>query len=139
LTGIPTESHCKKIDPRISNLVDKLMKEKPKESRIKDDIGNKIINSSNPNGNLNQIKFYFIENLFFSPFIDNAPTKIAENAISLLEHMLQLNPKKRISSKEALKHSYLELWHDSDEEPDGELLDESFENQNLEQSDWKSM
>lgn len=38
-------------------------------------------------------------------------------AINLLEHMLNYNPKKRITVNNALKHSYLNIWHDPDDEP----------------------
>ena len=49
--------------------------------------------------------------------------------IDLLEKMLQLNPKKRITANEALLHPYFEGFHDPSEEPvfTGSM-DFSFEN-----------
>jgi len=50
-------------------------------------------------------------------------------AIDLLEKMLELNPKRRISAKEALKHPYLTEFHDPSVEPMFEGgVDFSFEN-----------
>ena len=41
--------------------------------------------------------------------------------------MLQFDPSKRISSANALKHSFLRENHDSDDEPDGEKFVDDFE------------
>ena len=38
-------------------------------------------------------------------------------AADLLEKMLDLDPEKRITTKEALRHPYVSTYHDSDDEP----------------------
>ncbi|CAK93891.1 unnamed protein product (macronuclear) [Paramecium tetraurelia] len=51
------------------------------------------------------------------------------HAIDLLDKMLEINPKKRITSAEALNHPYLESIRDPDDEPSFEgHLDSQFEN-----------
>ncbi|CAD8187520.1 unnamed protein product [Paramecium octaurelia] len=53
------------------------------------------------------------------------------HAIDLLDKMLEINPKKRITSAEALNHPYLESIRDPDDEPSFEgNLDSQFENDN---------
>ncbi|TFY60320.1 hypothetical protein EVG20_g7458 [Dentipellis fragilis] len=47
-------------------------------------------------------------------------------AIDLMEKCLTFSPKKRIDVSEALKHPYLESYHDSEDEPSSEALDPSF-------------
>lgn len=55
-----------------------------------------------------------------------------EMATDLLGKMLEFNPMKRITVDDALRHSYLEELHDSEDEPVcDELIDFSFETQNL--------
>ena len=40
-----------------------------------------------------------------------------KEALLLLEQMLAFDPTKRISVEEALEHAYLNIWHDSSDEP----------------------
>ncbi|KAK9456451.1 kinase-like domain-containing protein [Dipodascopsis uninucleata] len=47
-------------------------------------------------------------------------------AIDLLEKLLTFNPAKRISVEDALKHSYLEPYHDPDDEPTAPPIPDGF-------------
>lgn len=47
-------------------------------------------------------------------------------ALDLLDRLLAFNPDKRITVEEALKHPYLEPYHDPDDEPDAAIIPESF-------------
>lgn len=62
-----------------------------------------------------------------------------QNAIDLIDQMLQLDPRQRITCQQALNHPYLEAFHDEDDEPDGEYFNHQFENQDLPLQEWKSI
>lgn len=47
-------------------------------------------------------------------------------AIDLLDKLLAFNPLKRITCEEALRHPYLEPYHDPEDEPDAMPIPESF-------------
>lgn len=47
-------------------------------------------------------------------------------ALDLLERLLAFNPVKRITVEEALKHPYLEPYHDPDDEPTADPIPEEF-------------
>jgi len=47
-------------------------------------------------------------------------------ALDMLEKLLAFNPTKRITVEEALKHPYLEPYHDPDDEPSADPIPESF-------------
>src|SRR3954462_12460248 len=44
--------------------------------------------------------------------------KTSDLALDLLEKLLSFNPVKRISVEEALRHPYLEPYHDPEDEPE---------------------
>lgn len=47
-------------------------------------------------------------------------------ALDLLTRLLAFNPAKRVTVEEALKHPYLESYHDPEDEPDAPPIPESF-------------
>jgi mitogen-activated protein kinase 1/3 len=47
-------------------------------------------------------------------------------ALDLLDKLLAFNPVKRITVEEALKHPYLEPYHDPDDEPTADPIPEEF-------------
>jgi len=51
----------------------------------------------------------------------------SNHALDLLEKIFIFNPNDRITASQALKHPFFEDLHDSDDEPDGKLFDNSFE------------
>ena len=44
----------------------------------------------------------------------------SDNAIDLLRKMLEIDPSKRITAAEALRHPYIETYMDENDEPDGQ-------------------
>ena len=52
---------------------------------------------------------------------------LCSTAIDLLDRLLDFNPYTRITAEEALKHEYLSLYHDPNDEPIHEVIDFSFE------------
>jgi len=52
--------------------------------------------------------------------------KTSDLALDLLEKLLAFNPVKRITVEEALRHPYLEPYHDPDDEPTAEAIPEEF-------------
>jgi mitogen-activated protein kinase 1/3 len=65
------------------------------------------------------------------PFKKKIPWKVMfprtnDLALDLLERLLAFNPVKRITVEEALKHPYLEPYHDPDDEPTADPIPEEF-------------
>ncbi len=58
--------------------------------------------------------------------------------VDLFEKIFQLDPKERISSKEALEHPFFSPFHDPDDEPDGPTIDDQFEYVEHTLDEWKS-
>lgn len=54
------------------------------------------------------------------------PSKTSDLALDLLEKLLAFNPVKRITVEEALKHPYLEQYHDPEDEPTAEPISGEF-------------
>ncbi|XP_061689601.1 STKc_p38 domain-containing protein isoform X2 [Syngnathoides biaculeatus] len=62
-----------------------------------------------------------------------------ENAVSLLEGMLALDPDTRLTASQGLSHPFLAEYHDPESEPDSQPYDDSFENLELAIGEWKSL
>ena len=65
------------------------------------------------------------------PFKKKIPMKVmfpktSDLALDLLEKLLAFNPVKRITVEEALRHPYLEPYHDPEDEPTAEAIPEEF-------------
>lgn len=65
------------------------------------------------------------------PFKKKIPWKAmfprtSDLALDLLEKLLAFNPVKRITVEDALRHPYLEPYHDPEDEPIAEVIPESF-------------
>ena len=52
--------------------------------------------------------------------------KTSDLALDLLEKLLAFNPVKRINVEDALRHPYLEPYHDPDDEPTADAIPEEF-------------
>lgn len=61
------------------------------------------------------------------------------SVIDLLEKIFQWNPNQRINSVEALEHEYVQLYHDSDDEPTGEEYKNEHENAKFNKEEWKQL
>lgn len=60
--------------------------------------------------------------------------------IDLLEKMLVLDPRKRITTAEALKHDYLATYHDESDEPVADTqFDWSFNDADFPIDSWRMM
>lgn len=65
------------------------------------------------------------------PFKKKIPWKAmfpgkSDLSLDLLDRLLSFNPAKRITVEEALKHPYLEPYHDPDDEPTAPVIPETF-------------
>ncbi|KAI4812169.1 mitogen-activated protein kinase [Aureobasidium sp. EXF-8845] len=52
--------------------------------------------------------------------------KTSDLALDLLDKLLAFNPAKRITVEEALRHPYLEPYHDPEDEPNADAIPEEF-------------
>ncbi|KAJ3324472.1 MAPK protein hog1 [Boothiomyces sp. JEL0866] len=86
-------------------------------------------------------QFTFIAELLGSPPIDVVQSIASENVIyyrDLLSKMLQWDPKKRITAKEALDHPYFDEYKDGEEEELNVVpFDWSFMEQNISTDEWR--
>ncbi|BCR87758.1 MAPK protein hog1 [Aspergillus chevalieri] len=65
-------------------------------------------------------------------------TGVEEEAVDLIEKMLQLDPYKRIVATDALSHPYLVNFHDSEDEPvASQEIDMSYDEVELSPDEWK--
>ncbi|XP_061537011.1 STKc_p38 domain-containing protein [Phycodurus eques] len=62
-----------------------------------------------------------------------------ENAVSLLEGMLVLDPETRLTATQGLSHPFLVEYHDPESEPNSQPYDDSFESLELTIGEWKSL
>ena len=63
---------------------------------------------------------------------------IPADAIRLLEKLFELDPNRRISSEDAIKHPFCLKYHDEQDEPTCEPFIETFESKELSNREWKS-
>ena len=56
----------------------------------------------------------------------------------MFDKIFQLNPTGRITSIKALEHLFFSPFHDPEDEPDGNVLDNQFECNEHSLEDWKS-
>lgn len=68
----------------------------------------------------------FCKKIPFQNLFSNINNNINPLAIDLLEKLLIFNPSKRITVDDALKHPYLKLYHDPNDEPMAEKIPEDF-------------
>lgn len=68
----------------------------------------------------------FFKKVPFTQLFADVETEINPKAIDLLENLLIFNPAKRITVDDALKHPYLRLYHDPDDEPVLEKIPDNF-------------
>ncbi|XP_025138419.1 mitogen-activated protein kinase 12 isoform X2 [Bubalus bubalis] len=64
-------------------------------------------------------------------------TNASPLAVSLLEKMLVLDAERRVTAAEALAHPYFESLHDTEDEPQAEKYDESFDDVDRTLDEWK--
>ncbi|XP_039264856.1 mitogen-activated protein kinase 14-like [Styela clava] len=83
----------------------------------------------------------FIQSLPRVPRRDFVQVFVGANpkAIQLLEKMLILDTSKRLTAEEALQHPYLEKFHDPEDEPTADPIDQSFEEAEMSIDQWKKL
>ncbi|XP_027824056.1 mitogen-activated protein kinase 12 isoform X3 [Ovis aries] len=64
-------------------------------------------------------------------------TNASPLAVSLLEKMLVLDAEQRVTAAEALAHPYFESLHDTEDEPQAQKYDESFDDVDRTLDEWK--
>nr|XP_020838538.1 mitogen-activated protein kinase 12 isoform X1 [Phascolarctos cinereus] len=73
-----------------------------------------------------------LEKKDFASVLENATPL----AVNLLEKMLVLDAEKRVTAAEALTHPYFETVHESEEEPQAQLYDDSFDDVDRTLEEW---
>ncbi|XP_023381232.1 mitogen-activated protein kinase 12 isoform X6 [Pteropus vampyrus] len=64
-------------------------------------------------------------------------TNASPLAVNLLEKMLVLDAERRVTAAEALTHPYFESLHDTEDEPEAQKYDESFDDVDRTLDEWK--
>lgn len=83
----------------------------------------------------------FIQSLPKVPRRDFVHVFVGANpkAVQLLEKMLVLDTSERLTAEQALQHPYLEKFHDPEDEPVAEPIDQSFEDAEMTIEQWKAL
>jgi p38 MAP kinase len=119
--------HCRRVDI-VTNTVQTLRFVKSLPRRERQPLRNKFKHAED-------------DGKWIAPLGQWRPTlTLVVPAIDLLERMLVFDPKKRITSTEALSHDYLAQYHDPTDEPVAEeKFDWSFNDADLPVDTWKIM
>ena len=88
---------------------------------------------------INVIKTYFPHRIVTKLFLTDVFVGANPKAVDLLEKVLVLDTDVRLTADMALKHPYLEKFHDPEDEPSAPLYDKSYEDSELTIEQWKKL